>query len=101
MANATASQRHSVTASRRQMKLCSCVAVSLRLTAKRFYKGKRQNQNAKKALGKQEVSLGESRSFVRGKSEFPLGKVQEAKRAEKREDLWLKDYYEVTLHFVL
>jgi hypothetical protein len=71
------------------------------MTAKRFYKGKGQNQNAKKALGKQEVSLGESRSFVRGKSEFPLGKVQVAKRAEKREDLGLKDYYEITLHFVL
>ena len=41
-------------------------------------------------MGKQEVSLGESRSFVRGKSEFHLGKVQEAKRAEKREDLGLK-----------
>ena len=50
------------------------------MTAKRFYKGKGQNQNAKKALGKQEVSLGESRSFVSGKSEFPLGKVQEAEK---------------------
>ena len=47
---------------------------------KRFYKDKEQNQNTKKALGKQEVSLGESGSFIRGKSEFPLGKVQ---RAEK------------------
>jgi hypothetical protein len=47
---------------------------------KRFYKDKGQNQNTKKALWKQEVSLGESGSFIRGKSEFPLGKVQ---RAEK------------------
>jgi hypothetical protein len=45
---------------------------------KRFYKCKRQNLNAKKALRKRKVSLGESGSFVRGKSEFPLGKVQRA-----------------------
>jgi hypothetical protein len=45
-----------------------------------FYKDKEQNQDTKRALGKQEISLGESGSFVRGKSKFPLRKVQ---RAEK------------------
>ena len=34
--------------------------------------------SAERALGKREVSLGESGSFVRGKSGFPLGKVQKA-----------------------
>jgi hypothetical protein len=47
---------------------------------KSLYKCKGQNYNIKKALGKQEVSLGESGSFVRGKSEFPLRKVQEAEK---------------------
>ena len=67
-------RRYSVTVLRR---VCNCVTV---LIMKRFYKDKGQNQNTKKALGKQEVSLGESGSFIRGKSEFPLGKVQ---RVEK------------------
>ena len=36
-----------------------------------------------RALGKLGVSLGESGGFVRGKSEFPLRKVQGAEKAEK------------------
>ena len=39
-----------------------------------------KKQDTERALGKQEVSLGESGGFVRGKSEFPLGKVQEAEK---------------------
>ena len=35
-------------------------------------------------MGKRKVSLGKSGSFVRGKSGFPLRKVQEVKWAEKR-----------------
>ena len=34
------------------------------------------------ALGKRRVSLGESGSFVRGKSEFPLWKVKEAEKRQ-------------------
>ena len=55
-----------------------------------FYKDKEQNQDTKRALGKQEVSLGESGSFGRWKSKFPLGKVQEAKKGEIREFQGLK-----------
>ena len=43
-----------------------------------FTKFRPKKQNTKSILRKQEVSLGESGSFVRGKSKFPLGKVQEA-----------------------
>lgn len=42
-------------------------------------------QGLESALGKRRVSLGESESFVRGKLEFPLWKVKEAKRAEERQ----------------
>ena len=42
-----------------------------------------QKQGTERALWKREVSLGESGSFVRGKSEFPLGKVQEAEKGRK------------------
>ena len=37
-------------------------------------------QGLESALGKRRVSLGESGSFVRGKSEFPLWKVKEAEK---------------------
>jgi hypothetical protein len=37
-----------------------------------------QSLNVERTLGKQEVSLGESGSFLRGKLKFPLGKVKEA-----------------------
>jgi hypothetical protein len=37
-------------------------------------------QTVESGLGKRRVSLGESGSFVKGKSEFPLRKVQEAEK---------------------
>ena len=46
---------------------------------KSLYRIKTRKQDTERALGKLEVSLGESGSFVRGKSGFPLGKVQRAK----------------------
>ena len=61
------------------MTLCSCVAVSLR-QKKSLYRTEAGSQAEESALGKQRVSLGESESFVRGKLEFPLRKVQEAKK---------------------
>ena len=64
------------------MTLCSCVAVSLRQDnasdMKIPYRTEAREQAVESALGKRRVSLGESRSFVRGKSEFPLWKVKEA-----------------------
>ena len=42
------------------------------------------NLIAEKALGKRIVSFGESGGFVKGKSEFPLRKVQGPERAENR-----------------
>ena len=49
-------------------------------------------------MGKQEVSLGESGSFVRGKSEFPLRKVKEAEKAEKCGFQGRNERYEIALH---
>ena len=64
------------------MTLCSCVAVSLRQEnasdMKIPYRTEAREQAVESALGKRRVSLGESGSFVRGKSEFPLWKVKEA-----------------------
>ena len=64
------------------MTLCSCVAVSLRQDnasdMKIPYRTEAREQAVESALGKRRVSLGESGSFVRGKSEFPLWKVKEA-----------------------
>ena len=58
---------------------CYSVTVLHRQKGKKsLYRIKVRKQDAERALGKREVSLGESGSFVRGKSEFPLRKVQEA-----------------------
>ena len=50
---------------------------------KSLYRMKMRKQDAERALGKRKVSLGESGSFVRGKSGFPLWKVQRAKTGWK------------------
>ena len=44
------------------------------------YRKKACKLSVKRALGKRVVSLGESGGFVRGKSEFPLTKVQKAEK---------------------
>ena len=64
---------------RTQMQLCNCATAQLRDRIECLYRIDAQNPNTKRVLGKREVSLGESGSFVRGKSRFPLGKVQRAK----------------------
>jgi hypothetical protein len=45
-----------------------------------FYRKEVCKLSVKRALGKRVVSLGESGGFVRGKSEFPLTKVQKAEK---------------------
>ena len=47
-------------------------------TEKSLYRKKDLKKVVESALGKRIVSLGESGSFVWGKSEFPLRKVKEA-----------------------
>ena len=59
-----------------------------------------RKQDTKRALGKREVSLGESRSFVRGKPGFPLGKVQRAKIGWETGISGRNDNSEIALHFV-
>jgi hypothetical protein len=66
---------------RTQMKLRNCVTACKR--KKSLYRMDAQSLNVERALGKREVSLGESGSFLRGKSEFPLGKVKEAEIGRK------------------
>ena len=51
---------------------------SSKLKRKSLYRMVALKQGLESALGKRRVSLGESGSFVRGKSEFPLWKVKEA-----------------------
>ena len=46
-----------------------------------FYRKEVCKLSAERALGKLGVSLGESGGFVKGKSEFPLRKVQGAENA--------------------
>ena len=48
-----------------------------------FYRKEVGKLIVESALGKRVVSLGESGGFVRGKSEFPLRKVQRAEKALK------------------
>ena len=56
-----------------------CLSTRHNIFKKSLYRIKMRKQDAERALGKRKVSLGESGSFVRGKSGFPLGKVQRAK----------------------
>ena len=52
-------------------------------------------------MWKRKVSLGESGSFVRGKSEFPLRKVQGAKMGRKTRISGRNGGYEIALHIDL
>ena len=52
-------------------------------------------------MGKREVSLGESGSFDRGKSEFPLRKVQEAEMGRKTRISGRSGSSEIALHIDL
>jgi len=63
-----------------------------------FYRREMHNLIAEKALGKRIVSFGESGGFVKGKSEFPLRKVQGPERAENRGYQAEKDNSEIALH---
>ena len=76
--NDTALRRYGVTVERRR-----CLSTRHNIFKKSLYRMKMRKQDAERALGKRKVSLGESGSFVRGKSGFPLGKVQRAKTGWK------------------
>ena len=56
-------------------------------------------QTVESGLGKRRVSLGESGSFVKGKSEFPLRKVQEAEKGWKTGISGQRENSEIALHF--
>ena len=72
-----------VTVLRRYGVTVECLSTRRNIFKKSLYRMKMRKQDAERALGKRKVSLGESGSFVRGKSGFPLGKVQRAKTGWK------------------
>ena len=56
-------------------------------------------QTVESGFWKRRVSLGESGSFVKGKSEFPLRKVQEAEKGWKTGISGQRENSEIALHF--
>ena len=56
-------------------------------------------QTVESGLGKRRDSLGESGSFIKGKSEFPLRKVQEAEKGWKTGISGQRENSEIALHF--
>ena len=70
------------------------------LLKKCFYIIGYEKQGIESTLGKRKVSVGESGSFVRGKSEFPLRKVKEAELGRKR-GYWGKGTAKKLLYILL